>query len=160
MNISEIFKFIVFYLFINFSIIIIFWLLNFDKSFFNLAFEAPFEACRVLTNHIYKGTHYGGLYNFLGLIGMYAIAGLVLFAFAFPTSYLIDKYIFQGKFYIEAKTYTENYREVPYYNKILGIFFIILVPIIWNFLTFIILKIAYGNSYNCEKIIEIVEMYY
>ena len=159
MSKSEILKFIIFYLFVSFLIIIIFWLFN-DKSFFSLVFEAPFEACRVLTNHIYKGTHYGGFYNFLGMIGMYAISGIALFAIAFPASLVIDKYIFKGKFYIEAKTYTENYKEIPYYNKILTIFFIILVPVIWNFSTFIILKIAYGNSYNCEKIIEIVEMYY
>ena len=73
---------------------------TFNSSFY----ERPFDICRTITNHTYKDIYYGGLTNYLGWLGMAFLIGLACFAFSFPGTYFIDKYLLKGYFF----KYLEN----------------------------------------------------
>ena len=129
----------------------------FDEGFF---YDSPFEICRVITDHYYKDIYYGGLRNYFGLFGWYLLTGFIVFAFAWPTAYLINTYLFKS-YFLQAnikpkniyKKYTSNKENI--FSFILIFFVMLPLPV----LIYDLIPLLYYD-YSCEEIIKFKESLY
>ena len=113
-------------------------------------FDVPYENCRILTNYNSEGIYYGGLFNFLGAIGLYFLKGIVLLGFVLPTIYLLDRYLFKN--YL-LKADKKNQTEISWSYKIAVLLFLPIPPIVYDFLPFLM------YDYSCLELIKIINMY-
>ena len=133
-----------------------------EKSFY----DAPFEICRVMTNHTYNEFYYGGLTNYLAMVFMYFLYGIGILAFAWPLTALIDKYIFKGYFIFYTNTNkiivkiknTNKIKitgDITIFEKVFGVMLILIAPpLIYDFLPLLVFE------YDCFDLIKYKESLY
>ena len=130
----------------------------FDEGFF---YDSPFNICRVITEHYYKDIYYGGLKNYLGFYLFYWLFGFFVFAFAWPTAYFLDTYLFKSYFLqshfktkkIFKKKNTSNKENILYRTLIL----LVMLPL--PVLIYDLIPLVYYD-YNCEELIKFKESLY
>ena len=122
-----------------------------EKSFSEIFYGNPFEACRILTSHYLGDIYYGGLTNYLAIIATYFLYGLILAGPGGIGIYLLlNKYIFKIN------------HEPDIWNEIKGrptlIFFIsmFLIGPTYDFIIFSYYSIVIDN-YNCDTLIKTIE---
>ena len=132
------------YFFLSFFLI---FLIDFFAD--NHFFDVPYANCLILTNYNSDGVNYGGLSNYLSALGMYCIKGIGLFAFVFPTLYMLDSNLLKN-YLLESDK--RNNKELLF-SKWLLLIVLPIPPIIYDFAPFLI------YDYTCIELIKIYNLY-
>ena len=147
-----------FYIIISILVLLIFNIygLHEYETLKNSLYERPLDICRLITNHTYKDTYYGGLTNYLGKFGMSFLMGIGCFGVSFPATYIADKIFFKRYFfkYLENENNNKDNNKRVLEKAFLFFFIIPIPPLIYDLLPFIFYR---HDTYNCLAIIKYVE---